>query len=62
MNAQQRICRPREAVSMLGVSKSTLWRMVKDGIIPPPIKIGRQAVGWRSETLSEFINSRPSAR
>jgi len=62
MNAPQRICRPNETINMLGVSKSTLWRMVKDGIIPPPIKIGRQAVGWKEKTLIEFINSRPSTR
>jgi len=61
-NTPQKIYRPTEAAKLIGVSRTTLYRMVSDKIIPPPVKIGRQAVGWRSETLSEFINSRPSSR
>jgi len=55
-----KIYRPASAARELGISRTTLWRMVKDGIIQKPIKIGRQAVGWQESTIIDFIKSRQS--
>jgi len=56
-----KIHRPASAAKELGISRSTLWRWVRDGLLPKPIKIGSQAVGWREETLVEYIKSRENA-
>lgn len=52
------IYRPPRAATFLGVSRSTVWRLVKAGHLPPPIKLSSQAVGWTEQTLLDFVNSR----
>ncbi len=56
-----KIHRPASAAEQLGISRSTLWRWVKMGIVPKPIKLGSQAVGWQEKTLLEYIKSRENA-
>lgn len=34
------------------ISRSTLWRWLKDGLIPSPVRIGPRAVRW---SLSELL-------
>lgn len=44
-----------EAVcAMMSVSKPTVWRWVKRGILPAPFKIGSQTVRWRVEDIAAF--------
>ena len=38
-----------EAATMLGCSKSTLWRRVADGTVPRPVKIGGMSRWLQSE-------------
>ena len=33
---------------MLGLSRSTIYRMMNDGEFPRPVVLGRRAVGWRA--------------
>ena len=40
---------------MLGLSRSTIYRMMQDGEFPRPVKIGRRAVGWSSEEIESWI-------
>jgi predicted DNA-binding transcriptional regulator AlpA len=30
----------------LGISRTTLWRLWKRGVLPPPVKISRGVSGW----------------
>jgi len=54
-----RFVRAKGLCKILGVSRSTLWRMEKNGILPKKISItGARAVGWRSSEIDEFIRSR----
>lgn len=41
----------RDLMSVFGVSKSTLMRMVADGRAPAPIEQGR----WRADSVREFF-------
>ena len=43
----------------LGVSRSTLYRMMDDEGLPRPIKITGRAVGWRVEDVQRWIAERP---
>lgn len=40
-----------------GISNTTLWRMVRDGIIPQPIKLGRGGLNFYKESwIVEILN------
>ena len=40
---------------MLGISRSTIYRLMLDEEFPRPIKLGRRAVGWKSEDIDEWL-------
>ena len=40
---------------ILGISRSTIYRLMLDEEFPRPIKIGRRAVGWKSEDIDEWL-------
>lgn len=55
------IHRPRDVARWLAVSRPTLWRMVKRGDLPAPIRISRGAVGWKESTIRELLEEREAA-
>jgi len=40
---------------MLGISRSTIYRLMEDGDFPRPIKLGRRAVRWKSEDIDDWL-------
>ncbi len=40
---------------IIPVAHSTLWRMVKTGQFPPPIKLSEKVTVWRSEEVSAWV-------
>lgn len=47
---------PVEAVLMsLGISKPTLYREIKKGRLPAPVKISARRVGWRSSDIDRVV-------
>ena len=58
-----RILRTPEVVRITGLSKTTIWRRVKSGDFPAPVKLGSLAtrsVGWREDEVKNWIDSRPA--
>lgn len=55
------IIRPVELAEQLGVSKVTIWRWTKEGILPPPRKLGSRAVGYVHSEVEEWLERRPEA-
>lgn len=54
-----RVLRPRQAAAKLGLGKSRLYELVKDGVLPRPIRItGERAVGFLESELNAFLASR----
>jgi predicted DNA-binding transcriptional regulator AlpA len=45
----------RDLVVMLGLSRTTLWRMVKTKIFPAPVMISRGRVGYPREAVDRWI-------
>ncbi|NCT57417.1 MAG: AlpA family phage regulatory protein [Legionella sp.] len=37
------------------VSKSQLWKLVKEGKFPDPVKLGPRITAWRVEDIRQFI-------
>ena len=56
-----RILRAKDVVAVLGVSRTTLWRWVKDGTFPQPIQLGPATAGWRESVVWDWIDSREDA-
>lgn len=52
MEQDERIWREPKVQDITGLSRSTRWRMIKEGKFPAPVPLSRSAVGWlRSEVL-----------
>lgn len=56
--SELRIVRVAEAARRLGVNRSTLWRWVKDGLMPQPIHLGPAVRGWNQSDLERWIAER----
>jgi prophage regulatory protein len=57
-----RILRWREVRSRVGLSRSTIWRMVRRGEFPKPLMLGRQSIGWLETELNLWIETRAALR
>lgn len=42
----------------LGVSRSTLYKLIQEGNFNAPVKLGPRSVGWLSTDADEFIAAR----
>lgn len=45
----------------LGVSRSSLYKLIQQGAFQPPVKLGPRAVGWLSTDTDDFIAARIQA-
>ena len=36
--------------------RSTLWKLIRDGKFPRPVKIGQRAVAWKLSEVRHFVN------
>ncbi len=50
-----------EVESRIRLGRSALYRLLRSGGFPLPIKIGRRAVRWRASEVEDWIASRPRA-
>ena len=51
----------KDVTGALGVSRTTLWRLIKAGTLPAPIKLG-QANRWRATDIEGALEAlRPQA-
>jgi prophage regulatory protein len=58
-----RILRWRETCERIGVSRTTLWRMINRGAFPAPIPLSSPAaVGWIEREVEDWLKQRAAAR
>ena len=53
-----RFVRPMEVVGMLGISRTTLWRMVQAGLFPRPVQITERNRGYVLEDVEAWMQAR----
>ena len=53
MNFQ--ILRRNEVEKATGLGRSTIYAKVAAGEFPSPMKLGRRAVGWRSDDIEKWL-------
>lgn len=47
----------KQASKLLNLGQSTIWRLVKKGRLPKPIKFGSRCVRWRRASLEEWTKT-----
>jgi prophage regulatory protein len=54
-----KILRTPEVLSLTGLSRATIWRKEREGTFPARIKLGENSVGYKSDEIFSWIESRP---
>lgn len=57
-----RVLRNKETLSLLGISNTTFYRRIKDGLLPPPFNLGCRAVGWLEHEIEKVIAARVAGK
>ena len=52
-----RLLRKPAVLASVGFSNSELYRRIKEGTFPAPVKIGVRAVAWRDSDVDRWIES-----
>ena len=53
-----RLLRRPEVSQLTGLSRATLYRYMRAGIFPTPVRIGPRAVGWPLSDIHTWIEDR----
>jgi prophage regulatory protein len=54
----QKILRLRSVMDWTGLSRSTIYAMIKNGTFPKNVSLGVRSVGWVSTEIESWIASR----
>ncbi len=54
-DTKDRIIRPQEVQKIVGLSRTTLWRMERKGQFPSRVPLGTGSIGWRLSDIEEWI-------
>ncbi len=57
-NQPLRLLAAREVCKSTSLSRSTLWRLVRDGDFPPSIKISSARIAWLEHEVAAWIKNR----
>lgn len=57
----ERIVRIREVIELTGLSKSSVYRLIRNKELPKPVRISRGTVGIREGDVQRFLDSRKPA-
>lgn len=58
---ESEIFRRREVERYTKLSKATLYRLIRAGTFPRPIRLGERAVGWLRKEIDAWLASRERA-
>ena len=56
-----RLLRLSEVEARCGLSRSSLYRMMRNGAFPEPLQVGPRAVRWVETEVTAWLESRPRA-
>ena len=57
-----RLMKIDEVLHLTSLSRSTLYRLIRSGDFPSPVRIGPRAVAWRERDIRRWLESRPATR
>ena len=50
-----------EVIDITGYSIASIYRLMRAGHFPEPIKIGPRSIRWKAEEIAAYIEDRPRA-
>lgn len=53
-----RVIRLKEVMAQTGLSRSTIYHYISQGLFPSQIKLGTRAVGWRHHDIQHWIKQK----
>ncbi|MNJ68430.1 Prophage CP4-57 regulatory protein (AlpA) [compost metagenome] len=56
-NNIDRFLRIEEVVHIIGISRNTVYRRIKEGTFPKQVRIGPNSVAWRQSDISVWMSS-----
>jgi prophage regulatory protein len=62
MSATQSLIRLPEVKRLTGLSRSTIYRLERDGRFVPRVRLGERATAWRLSEILAWIDARPAAQ
>lgn len=60
LQAHKEILRPRDLPAFTGLSRTTIWRLERDGKFPKRVRLSAGAVGYRRSEVEAWQAGRPS--
>ncbi len=54
----QKFIRASTAQSALALPKSSFYAHIEEGLLPPPIRLGKRSVGWLESEINAVIAAR----
>lgn len=51
-----------DVMRFTGLARSTVYRLMAEDGFPAPCRLGRRAVGWRSDDIAQWSAARPVSR
>ena len=57
----KKILRLRATKEWTGLSRSTIYAMMKNGTFPKSLSLGARAIGWLESDIQAWVDSRVSA-
>ncbi len=61
MNTQSRLLRRSEVVQFCQIGSTTIYRLMRAGLFPAPIRVGPRAVRWQEHELTAWLARCPRA-
>ncbi|XOF34524.1 MAG: helix-turn-helix transcriptional regulator [Candidatus Electrothrix sp. YB6] len=55
---EREIWRTAKVIQTTGLSRTTIWRMEKNGDFPGRVRISKRNIGWYSDEVMDFVNQR----
>lgn len=56
-NNIDRLLRIEEVVHIIGISRNTVYRRIKEGTFPKQVRIGPNSVAWRQSDISVWMSA-----
>ena len=61
MSAQDRLLRREDVEARTALSRSAIYRLMRCGAFPVPLKVGLRAVRWSAAEIEAWLAERPRA-
>lgn len=58
--ATGRLLRGRDVFRLVTLSRTTVWRRVRDGTFPAPLSLGTTRIAWRESDIAAWMAAQKS--